>query len=297
MKRSSRTLWRWAEKDFGFRFIHGAGNRAAEYYQAATLDEFYHVPAGKRKLAKARVEELAAQITAPTAPTIVAIPWQDYGNTDFQQITTPAGDPCLNWAGCLSVEEIKDRETLGVSRTKESIAELAQREEPAPITLDFIRRIHIEMLGDIYPWAGDWRTVSLHKGDGPTRWPLPPFGMDPVMEHFAKNVLSKTPFLNEDDHEVLAFAAQFMGDFLALHPFREGNGRTAFILTDLILLQNNLAPLDEFIRIRDQSRYFAACDHARLCNNEPLAELLLEWETEAMEALANRLPPELADES
>lgn len=297
MNRSNRTTWRWAERDFGFRFIHGAGKRAAEYYQAAKLDEFYHVPAGKRKLAKARVEELAAQITAPTAPTIVAIPWQDYGNTDFQQITTPTGDPCLNWAGCLSVEEIKDRETLGVSRTKESIVELAQREEPAPITLDFIRHIHIEMLGDIYPWAGEWRTVSLHKGDGPTRWPLPPFGMDPVMKHFAKDVLSKTPFLHEDNDEVITFAAQFMGDFLALHPFREGNGRTAFILTDLILLQNNLAPLDEFIRIRDQSRYFAACDHARLCNYGPLTELLLEWETEAMEAFANRLPPELADES
>lgn len=32
-------------------------------------------------------------------------------------------------------------------------------------------------------------------------------------------------------------------------------------------------------------------------NYGPLTELLLEWETEAMEAFANRLPPELADES
>ena len=47
------------------------------------------------------------------------------------------------------------------------------------------------MFADIYPWAGQWRTVSLHKGDGPTRWPLPPFGMEPVMEEFARDVLGQ----------------------------------------------------------------------------------------------------------
>lgn len=293
MRKSSRMLWRWAEKDFGFRFRDGAGKRAAEYYQAVNSDEFYHVPVGQRKLDKVRIDELAVLLSSPTAPTVVAIPWKDYGNPDLQQITTPDGDPCLNWAGCLSKEEIKLRETHGVSRAKEFVADLVTREEPVPITLELIRRIHIEMFGDIYPWAGQWRTVSLHKGNGPIRWPLPPFGMDPVMEDFARDVLNKTPFLSDDDDEVIAFLAQFLGDYLALHPFREGNGRSAFILGDLILLQNGLATLDSYNRIRDEARYFTACDFARLCNYGHMAALLTEWQEERQATLAEQLGDEV----
>lgn len=291
-KNSSRMLWRWAEKDFGFRFRDGSGKRAAEYYQAASSDEFYNVSAGQRKLGKSRIDELAVLMNPPTAPTVVANPWKDYGNPDLQQITTPEGDPCLNWAGCLSKEEIKLRETHGVSRAKESVADLATHEEPIAITLDLIIQTHTEMFGDIYPWAGQWRTVSLHKGDGPTRWPMPAFGLEPIIQQFEQAVLSQTPFLSEDDDAVLAFAAKFMGDYLAIHPFREGNGRSAFILTELILLQNDLVPLDEYNRRRDQTRYFTACDAARLCRYEPLAELLTEWEAEAQTAFENRLGPD-----
>lgn len=292
MRKSSRMIWRWAEKDFGFRFRDGSGKRAAEYYQASNPDEFYHVAAGQRKLDKSRIEELAALMSPPTAPTVVANPWKDYGNLDYQQITTPDGDPCLNWAGCLSKEEIKLRETLGVSRAKEFVADLATREDPVPITLNLIARIHTEMFGDIYPWAGKWRTVSLHKGDGPTRWPLPPFGMEPVMEEFARDVLSQTPFLSEDDDAVIAFLARFLNDYLALHPFREGNGRSAFILGDLILLQNGLATLDSYNRKRDEARYFAACDFGRLNRHAPMIELLTEWQEERQAILAQQLEGE-----
>ena len=40
-----------------------------------------------------------------------------------------------------------------------------------------------------------------------------------------------------------------MGEFIAIHPFREGNGRTAFILGNLILMQNDLLPLDVYDRL------------------------------------------------
>ena len=286
-------MWRWTERDLGFRFQQGTAKRAADYHQAARQGEFYHVPAGQRKLEKCRIQELATLMSPPTAPTVVANPWGDYGNSDFQQVTTPDKDICLNWAGCLSPEEIKLRETNGVNRAKAFVADLAQREEPAPLTLDLIRQIHREMFEDIYPWAGQWRTVSLHKGDGPTRWPLPPFGMEPVMEDFARQVLSRTPFLSEDLDDVLAFTARLMGDYLALHPFREGNGRSAFILSELVLFQNNLLAVDDFNRRRDEGRYFRACDAARLCEYAPLAQLLTEWETEAqlkLERLLNGEP-------
>lgn len=285
MKHSHRILWRWAERDFGFRFRDGAGKRAAEYYQATALGEFYSVPASNRKFEKARVEELMLLIPVPTAPTIVANPWTNYSDPDLQRITGLGNQFCLNFAGCLSKDEINLRETNGVNRAKEFVADLTLREEPLPITLDLVRSVHKEMFGDIYPWAGQWRSVSLHKGEGATKWPLPPTGMDPMMEVFSNEVLSRTPFVSEDDDAVIAFAAEFMGEYLALHPFREGNGRSAFILSELILLQNNLLPLNEYNRQRDQARYFAACEDARLRKDYiPLASLIADWETEAQAA-------------
>ena len=75
-----------------------------------------------------------------------------------------------------------------------------------------------------------------------------------------------------------------MGEYIALHPFREGNGRSAFILSDLVLLQNGLMPLDAYNRKLDRERYFAACEAAQLKKNyKPLADLILEWETAAQE--------------
>jgi cell filamentation protein len=289
MSESARIIWRWAERDYGFRFKEGAGKKAAEYYQAQKPGEFYTIPTSQRKWDKDKVDALCALITKPTAPSIVANPWHDYGNTDHQRITAHGGDPCLNVAGCFDPSELIDRETHGVNRAKALIADLAQRDEPVAITLDLVSQVHKEMLGDIYPWAGEWRTVALHKGEGATRWPLPPFGMEPVLEEFARDVLTQTPFISDDDDAVIAFLARFLGDYLALHPFREGNGRSAFIIGDLILLQNGLATLDIYNRKRDEARYFEACDAARLCDYAPLAKLLEEWQAERQAILAQQI--------
>ena len=74
-----------------------------------------------------------------------------------------------------------------------------------------------------------------------------------------------------------------MNEFLAIHPFREGNGRTAFILGDLILMQNDLLPLDIYDQRRHQEAYYAACEAGRLHKNyRPLADLIAEWEEDAL---------------
>jgi hypothetical protein len=176
----SRVHWKWEEKDFGFRFRSGVGRKKGEYYQARGAGEFYLVPASQRKLPKERLENLAALAVVPTSPRVVPTPWRDY-DRDWDWITTVDGIS-LNFAGCLDREEINRREDEGVARGKEFVANLLGRPEPVPLTVDLIRQIHRELMGEIYPFAGEWRTVDLHKGDGPTRWPLPPSGIEPCMD-------------------------------------------------------------------------------------------------------------------
>jgi len=279
MSRSTQTprvVWRWEEKDFGFRFRAGKGKRIEEYYQAAKAGEFYIVPRSKRKLSKARAAELAKTTESHTSPRIVQIPWQDY-DRDWDWIATAEGI-LLNYAGCLDREQIERREDEGVQRAMEHVVSQIERPEPVLLTVPLIQRLHLELMGAIYPFAGKWRTVDLHKGDGPTKWPLPPCGIEPLMVVFERDVLSRSPVIHEDDDAVFAYASEVMNELLALHPFREGNGRTAFVLCNLILMQNEMLPLNIYDRRDDEARYFAACEAGRINKDyEPLRALIAEW--------------------
>lgn len=278
----TRITWRWEEKDFGFRFRQGAGPQAAELYQARRAGEYYVIPRAQRKLSKARVDEFVKLADPPTLPRIVPTPWQDY-NRDWDWIVTQEGI-CLNWAGCLDQEEIHRREDEGVQRAMEHITELVERQQHVRLSLPLIKEIHVKLMGAIYPFAGKWRTVPLHKGQGPTRWPLPPRGIQPLMEVLERDVLARSPLVTEVDDEVFSYASEVMNEILAVHPFREGNGRTAFIIGTLILMQNEMLPLTTYERRADEARYYAACEAGRRCKDyAPLAELLAEWEDRAIE--------------
>jgi cell filamentation protein len=278
--------WRWEEKDLGFRFRAGASRTSVEYYQAASQHEYYVVPANQRKLEKTRMEELAANAIAPPSPKVVAIPWRNY-QLGWDWVETDDGIP-LNWAGCLEREEIERREDEGVARAMDTVVDLVSRDVAAPLSIALIRQIHMDLMGTIYPFAGEWRTVELHKGEGAVKWPLPPVGIQPLMDVFEKEVLNRSPFLSNDDEAVSAFSSEVMNELLAIHPFREGNGRTAFILGNLILMQNDLLPLDLYDPRRHQDAYYAACEAGRLRKDyRPLAGLISEWEEEALSRWEN----------
>ncbi len=73
-----------------------------------------------------------------------------------------------------------------------------------------------------------------------------------------------------------------MNELIAIHPFREGNGRTAFILGNLILCRT-ASPANNIERKADEPRYFVACEAARMNKNyDPMADLLREWEDAAL---------------
>lgn len=272
--------WRWEERDLGFRFRTGSGNARHDHYQGRVADEYYVVSAAESKLDAEFVRRLAAAATVPPAPQVVANPWSDY-HRDWDWIVAE-GDVLLNWAGCLDRSEIERREDEGVARAMDMVIDLVAREAPAPLDRKLICELHVALMGVVYPFAGRWRRVAMTKGDGPTKWPLPPGGIEPQMEEYEERVLARTPCLTDDDAELFAFVAEMMGELLAIHPFREGNGRICFVLANLMLMQNRMPPLNFYDRQRDEERYYAACERARLDGDHTsLAELLLEWSDEA----------------
>jgi cell filamentation protein, protein adenylyltransferase len=98
--------------------------------------------------------------------------------------------------------------------------------EPLPagrLSLRHYQAIHCHIFQDVYAWAGRFRTVRIAKGDSMFCYP----------EHIPAEMrrvfgwLGDQGFLRGRDSAAFAgSAAHFLAELNAIHPFRDGNGRT-----------------------------------------------------------------------
>jgi cell filamentation protein len=103
-------------------------------------------------------------------------------------------------------------------------AERATQSLPAgSLSYAHYRAIHRHLFGDVYAWAGKVRTVRISKRDSAFCYP----------EHIDREMrrlfgtLSVQRYLKGLDARTFAVrAAHFLAELNAIHPFREGNGRT-----------------------------------------------------------------------
>lgn len=102
------------------------------------------------------------------------------------------------------------------------LAQLQRRELPGDYDLEHLRGFHRAVFGDVYPWAGELRTVWIAKGD--------PFCMPQHIESSAHNIFGRLAAADHlrdlDRSEFVTRLTDLLGDLNALHPFRDGNGRT-----------------------------------------------------------------------
>lgn len=85
-----------------------------------------------------------------------------------------------------------------------------------------LRKIHNYIFQDLYSWAGKYRVVEIAKGYYFCRSQYVPRETDRLLlelqaENYLRNTLST---------DLPARAAYYLGELNAIHPFRDGNGRT-----------------------------------------------------------------------
>ncbi len=130
---------------------------------------------------------------------------------------------------------IKDKKTLFLIE-KELTSIRLQELQRQPITgkYDFLhlKKIHKYIFQDIYQWAGEIRTVEIGKGNL--------FCTTPCIQSYGESVFNKYYAQceqNKNDRErFVKVLAENYADLNALHPFREGNGRTQREFARLVCL-------------------------------------------------------------
>jgi cell filamentation protein len=103
------------------------------------------------------------------------------------------------------------------------------------ITVELIKEIHLNFFGSIYSWGGKLRGVDISKGG----YPFPPTKyLRESLMNFENDTLRRlTPVHPEPSQNVAQAMAEVHAEFLAIHPFREGNGRVARLVAGLMALQ------------------------------------------------------------
>ena len=142
-------------------------------------------------------------------------------------MTDAAGDTYLDPASgvlrnLLDITDAAELARAEAALSASRLIDLERRRLPGRYDLAHLQAFHRYILGDVYGWAGQLRTVSIAKGSV--------FCLPQHLESYAADVfgrlaaadrlrgLARDPFITG--------LAGFLADVNALHPFREGNGRT-----------------------------------------------------------------------
>jgi cell filamentation protein len=187
------------------------------------------------------------------------------------QYTHRSGGKVLrNLLGITTKEEIDRVETeLLFEITDQLLDEFDDRRQFS--TADILQ-MHQRWLGKLYEWAGLYRQVMMSKGN--FMFAAPAY-IPQLMATFENEILAKyTPCNFKSKQEIIFSLAVVHTELILIHPFREGNGRTARLLAILMALQAGLPLLDfsGFEKERQQE-YFRAIQYGLDRDYEPMMKI------------------------
>lgn len=191
------------------------------------------------------------------------------GNVEAQYVDA-AETVLQNKLGITDLVSLQTEEEKSLARAYRDL--LRETEIDTPITCDLIRHIHARIFSGLYEWAGRWRTVWISK-PGIT-WPAPDF-LDANMRKYEQDVLRKYPadrLVATDDF--CAAVGEIEGEFLVIHPFREGNARTIKLVADLLAVQTGRPLLSYDLSEEGRHQYIEAAQEAFKRDYAPMTILI-----------------------
>ena len=134
-----------------------------------------------------------------------------------------------------------------------------------------ITAIHHTAFEHLYEFAGKLRKVNISK-DG-FLFPAALY-LGKTIQNFEEEFLNTIPKQITDENQLVAIRAPIHAELLFIHPFREGNGRTARLFINLIAVKHGYEPFDfDWIRENRMEEYIISVQSAAEKNYRPMKDL------------------------
>ncbi|MET4107704.1 Fic family protein [Hymenobacter sp. UYP22] len=136
-----------------------------------------------------------------------------------------------NLLGLTDKEVLNEQEALGVATVERYLLE--ELDYPVDLSVALLQDLHRRAFGRIYDWAGQWRTQVPNVGAY-----LPPAAnrVSQLLYEFIDELRHRQTLLGPEptQDEVAGLLAYAHHRLVAIHPFTNGNGRTARLFTNLL---------------------------------------------------------------
>ena len=146
----------------------------------------------------------------------------------------------------LGISDPKDLKKAEQQIVSEKSAIILNEKPQNILNFDYLLHIHKILFEDIYYFAGQIRTIDIAKPDSSI-----PFAYARFIDIEAKRIFSilnnKNYLSNNSKSEFAKEIAELSADLNALHPFRDGNGRTIRLF--LIMLADNAGYLLDYSQV------------------------------------------------
>lgn len=109
------------------------------------------------------------------------------------------------------------------------IVELKKALPKGKLDFSYFKRLHYYIFQDIYAWAGQTRTVNISKG---AQFCLAQYIEEQSQDLFRK--LERENYLQDISKPIYERLAFYLSELNAIHPFREGNGRTQRMFIEIL---------------------------------------------------------------
>ena len=186
-------------------------------------------------------------------------------------------DPSDNLLGIKTLAELYAAEGKGFLEVYQIL--LKKIPLSTPISPELVQLIHKTALGHVYPWAGKWRDSIVSVG---MLVEIPYYNIPTRMVNWS-NDLAVLLQLHTDNEgaistemlvKVIAWAHY---EFICIHPFKDGNGRTARVVTDILLFSYGYREIDLYTREDGLQRraYISSLQNADKGNLQELENLIM----------------------
>ena len=163
------------------------------------------------------------------------------------------GDLLKNKLGITKQKVLEDTETLLLKDTYVHFFSFLQTEK-LKFNVKLIYEINKYFLSILYEWAGKTRTVEISKGG------ILFCAISQIKKALKDldQILKENMQLPEDNRKIISKKLSIIHcEFNAIHPFREGNGRTIRLFLDLLAVNNGHSLIDYSQILKEN--YIKAC--------------------------------------